>query len=224
MSRSAYPVVQDVTALLTNAGLVAQPLPDFGQYLQAAIRCWEEMTGFMPFLGAQSVTYFDPPGPNKGDWSWYYGGRMGGGQRLDARGGIVSLNSLKVGRTPTYSGTQLTLNTDFWLEPFDGPRMGHPYTIVRFLNRQWGPPQSVAIDAMWGWGTTVPDDAWQAVLFLAGILASAESAGADTGGLKSISLGSSSYQFFDDGAWAPAIRAWSISVNQTALRYKVLQI
>ena len=140
--------------------------------IAAARRTFEKETGWIPFLGAQQVRYFDPPGPDQGPIGLFAGlAVMGGARKLFLGAGLIAVNSITTGLTATDSvGTALTLNTDYWLRPQTAPADGEPYRSVEFRMPQYGEPNSIKIDGEWGYAAPsagLPDDAFRAVLRMA---------------------------------------------------------
>lgn len=62
----------------------------------------------------------------------------------------------------------LTENEDYVLEPYDAPDDGYPYTCILFF-RRWTQPigprmrRSLLVTGRWGFGTTIPGDAWLSI-------------------------------------------------------------
>lgn len=133
---------------------------------ESARRKFETATGWLPFLAGAGVStrYFDPPGERSNSahagWTW-----LGGDRLMFSKAGIATATGLvvTVGVSPTDAGTALTINEQFWLEPLQAAEEGRPYTEIRFGWPQRGNPRSIKVDARWGWGTTVPQDIWDAV-------------------------------------------------------------
>jgi len=161
MPRTAYPTDSDVAALAASV-----PLPSgfaFTGMAAAAAAEWERRTGYRPFLGSGSgsTRVYDPPGPNRRTLSGY--SLLGGGRILDLESGLYGLTSLSIGVGPSAPGTALTLGTDFWLEPLNADQIGVPWQRVRFRAPIFGLESSVAVTGLFGYGSSVPEDAWQAI-------------------------------------------------------------
>lgn len=125
---------------------------------------WESATGYHPFQATVSTTrFYDPPGANRRSnqgLSLYGGDRV-----LDFGCGLVSLTSLVIGfDSLTQTGTQLVPNQDFWLEPVNSPLEEYPYQRVRFLVPVFGIENSIAVTGVFGYASTVPEDAFQAMI------------------------------------------------------------
>jgi len=155
MAKTAYPTEIEFHAYLSDAGFSAAflALLDLETALAAGQSTFEEMTG-RRMLATTQTREFDPPSN-----SW---------RDLDLKTDLLSVTGLTVGATALISGT------DYRLLPYNAADDGRPYNMVRF-NRWWTPPPtwaergSVVITGSWGFGTTIPEAAWQGILTLAGL-------------------------------------------------------
>lgn len=187
MAKTAYPDQQDIERILRSTGLFdADALDtaildlDLETLAAAAIREWEMATGWIPFL-ADSVAvtrYFDPQGPN------FRPQVGGGGYVMDLGTGLISLTSITTGVSATAPGSVLTLDTDYWLTPYNADELGYPWTGISFLVPQWGTRRSIKVIGRFGYSMTVPDDAWLAIGHKAVTLALPEIASFITGGVR----------------------------------------
>jgi hypothetical protein len=162
-AHTAYPTKAEVDAYLATLPNLTVPAAfDTDPTIRAAIAEWERLTEYRPFLsGTAASRTFDPPGPKTTRPT------RGGGRTLRLGAGLVSLSSLTVGVEGGSAGTALTLDTDFWLWPANAAALSRPYTAIEFACVQWGQPRSIVINGVWGYGATIPDDAWKAVRDLA---------------------------------------------------------
>jgi len=139
---ASWPLLSDLTAYLgaLTSFTVPGSIPTQSR-VDAAIAEWEGLTGWKPFLGATQTRKFDPPA-------------TGTVLRLDA--GLVAVTTLSI------AGTAQTADTDYWL-------IGNtaPYQGIKFARTVYGLPKTISIAGTWGYGSSVPDDAWQSVLYLA---------------------------------------------------------
>jgi hypothetical protein len=145
---AGYPIDADLADRIEALGILATGEGwgfDLGAKVGAAIADWERDTGHLPFLAASSMSvhYFDPPRRSC---------------RLDFDGGLASLSSL------TISGTTLTVDEDFFLMPTNAAARGLPITGVEFAAPVSGEPRSIAVTGRWGYATTLPDAAYEAIL------------------------------------------------------------
>lgn len=170
---STYPADSDVTSLLTSMGAQLPSGFSVTGYAAQAVAEWERRTGYIPFLntsGVDATRTFDPPGPNQ---RVMYGTRlMGGGMILDLKAGLYSLTSVTVGVTldnPT--GVLFTLGRDFWLEPVNADVESKPFEFIRFRVQQFGSQHSIQVIGRFGYGATIPQDAWEAIRRLGASLA-----------------------------------------------------
>lgn len=174
MSHAALPQPGDLNRLLVSAGMIVAPPSDVQQMLDVETACtaaaaeWSKITGYTPFLGnsADVLRKYDPPGPVVN--AVRYGWRSRGGQiTLHLDNGLISLTSVTIAVDTNSTGTVLTLGRDFYLEPANAPTEIAPWDTIRFIMPVWGTLQSVQILGKWGYGVQVPDDAWNAILYMA---------------------------------------------------------
>lgn len=183
---ATYPDVQDVERVIRSLGLfnaeeLAEAILDLGleEVALAAAREWEDMTGWIPFETADSDTtrYYDPPGPNAVPEG------LGGRWRLQLDAPLTAVTSVRVGYSPENTvGTLLTLNTDFYLYPYNAQVAGRPWTAIEFRTSRWGARRSIQIVGRFGYSATIPDDAWLAIARRAASLALPEIATRISGG------------------------------------------
>jgi hypothetical protein len=214
MPKLAYPDSHDCERVLRSLGLFdADALDaaildlDLETAASAASRQWEEETGWIPFLAdAAAVTrFFDPQGPNRQPQV------VGGRYVMELGTGLVTLTSVTNGIGPTSVGTLQTLDTDFWLSPYNADELGRPWTALEWLVQQWGARRSIKIIGRFGYSTTVPDDAWLAIAHRAASIALPEIATRIVGGVRKFSEAGVTEEYGDDfltgqkgvgGAWS----------------------
>lgn len=149
MGKAAWPTEEEVSARVEGLGGEVPGGVSIQDEIDALIADFEQRTGFSPFLASGAVARrYNPPG------------ERGDPHVLMLAGGIVTLSSLKVGISTSYTGSGLVLGTDYRLERL---RAGGPYEIVRFRDEQYGNSESIEIVAIEGWDSTVPLDAWIAI-------------------------------------------------------------
>lgn len=165
-----WPSTTDISNLLSAGGLTST---DWGSFSLAnarleAIAEWERLTNWKPFkVDTNDVTrYYDPPGPNqRANFGYPYWGIRGGSNVLYLDAGLLSLTSLYVGYiSDAQPGTELTLNTHFRLAPYNAVLMENPYTQIEFYAKHFGRERSIRIIGKFGYWTSIPDDAFTAVL------------------------------------------------------------
>ncbi len=113
---------------------------------EAASRAVDQETG-RQFIttGATAVYYYDGPG---GNWSY-------GDIQIDDLASTTSLAvDLDLSGATTY-GTSLTINTDFFVEPYNAAAVGWPFTSLRLRptsGRYWPYyPRSIRVTGVFGW-------------------------------------------------------------------------
>lgn len=227
MSRTAYPTKTDLGDFLYSAGLISSPKTDqqsdllYGSAVAAAVTEWERGTGWVPFLSAGDQTRsYDPPGPEQGPVGIYIGvSNVGGDRRLFLKAGVRSVTSVTTGVTLTNPGTLLTQNRDYWLRPSNADHSDRPFTYIEFAWPQWGNPQSIVVVAPFGFGATVPDDAWSAILKMAAIELIPSLEIMLTGGQSQIRLGTDVFAF-NPQVFARQTGLWQQQASAVMGRYK----
>ncbi len=180
MPYSAYPTGADVDAKLTAAGVDTTGL-DTDSAIGAAIASFERQTGRVPMLAGEATTrLFNPP--------------TGAGLVMSLNNDLAALPD-----TVTVNGLAMIEGTDYWCEDTNAPQFGWPFQRIRWSIYRWPMnwavqlPQwvnSIAITGQWGYGLTLPDDAWTAMVELACVELYQEAANAATGYFKTIKVGS----------------------------------
>lgn len=163
MGKSAYPTATDVANVLTAAGITVGTL-DTTTAAAAGVTEFERRVGRKMLAPAGEQTrYFAPPTNREG--------------YLDLRGDLATCSAVTY-QPEGASAETLTLNTDYWLLPVsarsDDP--ARPWTGIE-LARRWverpGPemPQAlhraVRVTGRWGFDTSIPEDAWLAMVYRA---------------------------------------------------------
>lgn len=150
----SYPSAGHVEAALKSAKF--WPSSDTSQQMarlqsqiavRGAVAEWERITGWAPFLAAEtaSVRHFD--GTDAMGW-------------LDFQGGAIDVTSVTV-------GGQLLLAEAYWPRPGEAPLRGLAYTGIklasRYIPRGSSAPGSIAVLARWGRVVECPGDAFLAI-------------------------------------------------------------
>lgn len=160
--RANYPTGEDVRAYLEAASLVVSTA--LAEQLDTAAEAgrldFEQRTDRLPFLaGATDTTRrFDPP--------------KAGSARLWLKPDLAALTSITY-QPGGASAETLTLDTDFSLLPFNAAADEQPYTAIDFTPWRgfgaWASSYpayrgSIRITGRWGYQTTLPENAWLAIL------------------------------------------------------------
>lgn len=161
-SYAAYPVKDDVEALVSGAGITIPATFNVEYQLYGAIEELEQTTGYRPFLAGASDTYrFDPPGPND------RGMRRGGSRLLLLDQAFVTVTEVRTGVTPDDAGTVLVENEDYYLRPENYDKHLEPITQILFASIQYGLPRSIKVTGTPGYAEEIRADVWNAVRDLA---------------------------------------------------------
>lgn len=149
MSQSALPTTSDLTAILPSS--ITAPSTGLLQgYLDEAYEDIQDITGHRPFLGAAPATSRTFTPPRDGD------------RLLRLNTGLISLTSI------VYLGETLVQNTDFYLLPENASANSKPYISIRFNRSLTTVPVDteaapLTITGVWGYGTTLPQEVWEAI-------------------------------------------------------------
>ena len=171
MSRIAYPQDSDVQALCVSSAVTLPSGLSFAGMAQSAIDAWEHRTGYRPFLsaGVAETRSYDPPGANRRTSTGF--SLLGGGRVLDLDCGLIALTAVNIGVFAGTIGTVLLQGTDYWLEPYNAPNIGDPWQRVRFRAPVFGFEQSVQVVGIFGYGLSIPEEVWQAIVRLGAAIA-----------------------------------------------------
>lgn len=149
MGHNAYPVTADLAAYLTQTNLDVTGI-DFGNAIATGIARFERETG-RRFLapGGVSTRTFDPP--------------LGTTRQMDLRDDLCTITSV------TGQGVALVRDADYRLLPQDAAPRGLPWNRIELATRYYSPllPNvwgGIAVTGTWAYGTTIPDDAWEAMI------------------------------------------------------------
>lgn len=142
MAKTAWPDNTALTNRLTGLGVTTVPTGvTLADKILQAVEKLEDLSGQSPFLvEATNQTYnFDPSR------------RL----LLDLKVSWVSIETVVV------DGTTLTVNEDYWLQPYGGP-----YTFIEFNAAlvSNGDPQTCVVTGKRGYAAQIPEEAYQAVL------------------------------------------------------------
>jgi hypothetical protein len=201
--------IEELSALILDLDLEGQAA--------AAVAEWEALTGFKPFLAdlVDVTRYYDPPGPN----TRLPGGR-GGGYLLDLGTGLVSVTSIHTAFSATDAGDAAVSETNYRLRGLNASVLTSPYTHIESLSGHWyGLGRSIRIIGRWGYGTSVPEDAWQAIRMRAAGMVLSEIREQVTGGMVEWKEADASERYgekFLSGTLDAWDRRWMMAVN----RYK----
>ena len=158
-----YPDGTDLAAFLISAGVIDEapsPITDYDAIMVAAAYTFEQDTGWLPFLNEDnqeeedsfSIKYFDPPGIDL----------------LPLPNGILALDYLKI------NDAERTENTQFWRQPYNTT----PTRWIEFNACISGQPRTIAINAVWGYCSELPERVNQALLMKGAMEAAPKSWGA----------------------------------------------
>lgn len=154
--KSAWPTSEEVLAILGTTGLNFQALTPalVDNAVAAAVTHLESKSGYRPFLsdGLQTTRDF-----------------ILTDNILTLDGGLLEPTSLIVG-TIEYSMVN-DLGLYFHLRPDNAPARNLPFTYIVFVGYWFTAglygPMDVQVTGAWGFGKTIPDEVWNAVLMSA---------------------------------------------------------
>lgn len=208
MGQTAYPALGDLMQfLLSHPSVTATSLANID--LAAACRAgrldFETAVG-RTMLGITQTRTFDPP----------YNPRA----MLDLRADLASLTSL------TIQGVTKVLNTDFYLGPPNADADGLPWRWIEIA--AWWPNYRVAkrgisITGVWGFATTIPDDAWQAMLCQSALKVASQLISDQTGGLSSVQIGEIR-ESYGANPLSGMIDPWKIQIASAVQQYTLVTV
>jgi hypothetical protein len=224
VGRDAYPVAGDLTAFLSEAGVVLNTTSARDAALAAGIQAFETACS-RHFLAGKAIDntdqgsqtrYFDPPVGQDGVL-WF---GAWNDLAVPAASGAVVYQPSSAGSPTTFA-----LNTDYWFEPRNNPAIGKPYTHMRML-RRWRAPNwgslynAIQITGLWGYSTSIPDDAWLAMLQSAALWVEGQHRLAVTGGGNAgfAVTGGVSFQFGTD--YTTIVKRWQGKVDAAVATYR----
>lgn len=202
----AYPRGRDLETLLTAAGFSSIPTGiDLSRAVAAGVQAFEHAVG-RRMLAETGTRNYDPP--TSGRESFLPFG-------ADLWGTPTSV---------TFNGTALTLNTDYRCFPENADQSGKPFTALRFA-RVWYAPLNtahwgaIAVTGKWGYGASIPEDAYEAMLCRAAYLVLPQLTHNLTGGFTSFHEDDVSEDY--GGNPLDYLRKqWNDTYNHTVRRYK----
>lgn len=215
MGKPDYPTGLDLEDLITAGGITVTNAmrTQFGNTLLAAQTEFEKLTGRQFLAGSATTRYYDPPQ---------------GRDRILFTDDMSAAPTAVV-YTPTGStATTLTANTDFRAYPLNALAKGQPYTQLRFLTYRWTLPLSeimvgsIAVTAAFGYGTSIPEDVWLAILQGAAASGFGVLRFGVMGGIERWSDHDRSVTY-GDGA-KQLIDAWGSGFQRTVARYRVVRL
>jgi hypothetical protein len=148
MADAAYPTDNDLAAWLLGQHVDATWTADIDLADAASdgVATFESAAG-RRMLATTQTRVFDPPKPGR--------------TILDLRYDLASFTSL------TASGSAMVRNTDFWLLPENADLDGRPWSRIEFASGyspQLGARRCISVTGKWGFGVTIPGDAWHGML------------------------------------------------------------
>lgn len=216
MSHSSAPTDSDVQTFVTKAGVALPAGFAFDGLAAAAVAEFQRRTGQVPFIldSVDVARYYDPPGARSSSDRTVL--------ELDA--GLLTCVSVSVGvSADDPSGQPLDLQRQLRLCPLNAPALGQPYTWIEFPFPLFGAPSSVKIVGRWGYSSTWPDDAWQAVLRLGAWMAAQDvQQGIATRG-TTLKEGDESVAFSDE-ALKNLGASWQSYVDRVVGRYRLVRL
>jgi hypothetical protein len=159
---TGYPSVTDVEARLTDMGITHPADATTQALINAAIRTWENKTGYHPFLNASSTlsTKYFPICNGLIDFT--------GPGGFFTNPTVLNVGGYWDGDAVYTGGSDIVRMRDIVLKPDNALDLGRPYTYAILTGyRYWGSDDRtpyVKVTAAFGWGATLPDDVWEAIV------------------------------------------------------------
>jgi hypothetical protein len=173
VAQAAYPTQIDLGAWLQDAGFSAETVAnlDLATAATAGVSAFESATGRRMLATTQTREYDLSRHPNG---------------FVDLRGDLASLTSV------TVNGTTQVVGTDVRLREPNAADEGLPYWAIQLARRHfpvvsypqpsWG---VIAVTGLWGYGATIPDDAWIAMVMAGALTLFPAIAQLQVGGIES---------------------------------------
>jgi len=117
------------------------------------------------------------------------------------------------------NGTLLHQNVEYFLRPQNAASYDRPWTYLDFTYYQYGNPGSISVTGVFGFGSTVPDDAWYAILKKAVMHLVPSLEIVITGGQSQIKLGNDIFTF-NPQLYQRQTAMWQQQVEVVCGRYK----
>ena len=185
MPKAGYPVGVDIQGLYEGGNLIADAtvapyssIP-WDAHAAAAVAEFETRTGRTWIASAQTRSFDPPAGPR----------------------GYVSFGADLVSATSVVlAGQALVANQDYFLGPPNADLDGKPFGWIELANTYPLPyialqRRSLVISGLWGVGTTIPDDVFDAVTGYGAALAAPEVSATISGGFFERRIGDSLKRF-----------------------------
>ena len=152
MAKDAYPTGSDLAAFLAEFGVTAPSAAALDTLAAAGVQRFENAVHRTMLAGPPEARPYDPPAE----------------PLLDLLADLAELTSI----TYTPEGappTVFTTPADYRPMPTNAPARGRPWLWIDFRRTWWLPhPDSlrgaISILGRWGYGLTIPEDAWLAML------------------------------------------------------------
>ena len=176
MAKTAWLTTTELNTALTAAGLTLPAWISSQEVIDLAVRRWEQVTGYSPWLAdsADTTSIYSPTGSDI----------------ITLRNPYVSMTSVTI--------DEVLLDANFW---DIGPDGGEPYDYLDLGTVTLGNPTTISIVGKKGWSATIPIDVWIAVFQEAldiakEYIASASGAGELNGNVKKIKQASVEIEYF----------------------------
>lgn len=201
--RTSYPTGENLEAFLLEAGFSTTFVAslDLELWALAGWQAWEGSAN-RKMLATTQTRRFDPR-------------RVTPMGFLDFRGDLVAVTSAAFGTT------SFTEDTDFHLVPLDAAAFGQPYFGMhfghwrRFWASTWPLGPLISITGSWGYGATIPDDAFVGMLAAAALELSPQVIQARTGGLEAWTEADMSERY-GSNPMQSLMTGWSGAVQRSA--------
>lgn len=208
MSQAAWPTYTEVGAIMVSAGLAsaAPTEAELSPYIDAAVGAWERKTGYKPWLSGASASY-------------YYDGPPFGSV-LDLQGGFISVSAVRIYITSDDdTGTLLTVNEDYILQPMGAQDRDEPFTEILFLTALSRNPRSIKITGVKGYDNEIADEVWLAVAREAARLA-VEDLTSSGGDVEEIKQGPVTIKYASSAEGGSVLSKWGDGFCNLAKRYR----
>lgn len=136
----AFPTAAQLAARLVEASVLSSvpgDLASLGRIASQVAEDWKRDTGVPLWESTSDSRYYDPDGSV-----------------------LLLGNYILTVDCVLFNDEALTLGVDYWLEP----KNSTPKSWIQFARELSGNPQTIEVQGLWGYATSIPDDVFEAVL------------------------------------------------------------
>ena len=237
MARTLYPTGADLQSILAQAGISITDPTFLDGAVRAGIQAFETACS-RHFLAGKSIENADEPEATRlFDPPMAYEHSLW----LGPWGDVTAISSVVHQAKPDGQPTTLVENRDYFPEPANNPARGLGYNRLRrgrWASWTWhgwdmapcggggwmSGVQSIEITGLWGYGTTIPEDAWLAMAYGGVLFAEGQLGLIRNGGRTAYSVTGAVSEQFDVKAFISVIESFGNNIKGTSAYYRVTEL